>query len=173
MSRANQRQHGYSLIELIVVVGMIGVITLVAIPAMNTLLPQYRASAAASEIAGALRMSRTLAMSTRNNVRMILSPTDNRWCLQQASGSNWIPLGLDGKPYPYTDNKWKDLERVDMDGGSVFTIVMERDGTIESGSTQSVVLNAVTGNPKWLQWDRYTVNVLPSGYVSIAKTKNF
>lgn len=156
--------------ELIVVVGMIGAVTLVTIPALNQLMPQYRTRAAASEMAASLRMLRSQALGVRNDFRMTVNPVSSCECytLAQADGASWIPLGENGKPTPSGQFYWKHLDRVDLTGASVYTITMQRDGT--PSAAVSIVLDSVKP-PLHPKYDRYTVAVAASGNITITPSK--
>lgn len=170
MRQASHRERGFTLNELLIIVGMMGLVTLVSIPALNQLLPQYRTRAAASEVAASLRMIRTQAMSTRSDYRMTVNPDPSCECyaLAQSRNGTWIPIGENGRPTPYGDVRWKRLYRVDLAGTSVYTITMERDGT--ASAPVDIVLDAVKPQsaPKY---DRYTVGVSSSGYVAVVPSK--
>ncbi|MBI4763930.1 MAG: GspH/FimT family pseudopilin [Deltaproteobacteria bacterium] len=59
--------RGFSLIELIVVMALIGIISLIAAPTLSTMLSNYRIKNAANELAAAIQLARTTAISRNAN----------------------------------------------------------------------------------------------------------
>jgi type IV fimbrial biogenesis protein FimT len=59
--------RGFSLIELIVVIALIGIISLIAAPTLSTMLSNYRIKNAANELAAAIQLARTTAISRNAN----------------------------------------------------------------------------------------------------------
>ena len=57
MRRHCKNARGYTLAELLTVVGIVGVVSLVSIPAFIQLMPQYRIRGASTELSAALRMT--------------------------------------------------------------------------------------------------------------------
>lgn len=65
MRAPQRRSAGYSLVEIMIVVAMIGVVTLVTVPAFVTIMPQYRVRGAASEGLAHFRSVRQTAVTSR------------------------------------------------------------------------------------------------------------
>lgn len=63
MSKATTNERGFGVVELIVVVGLVGLLTTLAVPNMLTYWRQSSLSAGASELAGVLNRARQLAIS--------------------------------------------------------------------------------------------------------------
>lgn len=71
--------RGYSLIELLVVVAMVGIVAVITVPALLQLMPQYRIRSAASETAAAIRMIRSQAIAQRTPWRIDFDLANNRY----------------------------------------------------------------------------------------------
>ncbi len=71
----NPDSRGYSLLELIIVIALIGIISLIAAPTMSTMLSNYRIRNAANELAATIQLARTTAISRNANcvVEVIMS----------------------------------------------------------------------------------------------------
>ena len=119
-------QRGYSLIELLVVVAMIGVVLLVTVPALIQLMPQYRIRSAASEAAGGMRMIRQRAIATRTPWRITFDVSGNRyrfWTLtspwaDMSVATNWKAIRRDGRTPDLLGEDWFRLAAADLNGAT-------------------------------------------------------
>ncbi|MBE7545862.1 type II secretion system protein [uncultured Candidatus Kuenenia sp.] len=66
-----QNQKGFSLIELIVVMAIMGIATGIAVPVYNNMKPQIRLNGAARQVMGDLMWARMQAVSQNNRYRII------------------------------------------------------------------------------------------------------
>ena len=82
------RRHdeaGFSLVELLTVVGIIGIMAVVAIPAIGSYIRNYRIRGAASQVAGELQTARARAIkrnATLGVVLLVVSPTTYRYVIE-------------------------------------------------------------------------------------------
>lgn len=67
---AHMRQEGYSLLELMVTLAVIGIVSTLAVPSFASLNSRIQIRCATEEIASELRLARQLAMTHRNRVRL-------------------------------------------------------------------------------------------------------
>jgi prepilin-type N-terminal cleavage/methylation domain-containing protein len=109
-----RRQKGMSLVELLVVVGMIGVIALVTVPAMLQLMPQYRIRSAASELSAALRYARQKALGTRVPWKVSFDSTKERYAYAQYIGTTVTDAGL------ATTANWQNMKRDGLKAGTSY-----------------------------------------------------
>lgn len=89
--------HGFTLIELMVTVAIIGIVALVAVPGMQALINSSRLNGQAGELVSALQLARSEAV--RRNVRVVVCPTDGSStsttaCSSSANWANWAILDL-------------------------------------------------------------------------------
>src|SRR5215212_2828311 len=140
-----KRERGYSLSELLTVVAIVGLITLVSLPAIFQLLPQYRVRSATGEIGSVIRMARQNAQSTRRPWRVTFDTTNGRYAMAMlntptaalTTPGNWTPVGSNNRPTSST-NAWRNLKFMtvsstgflDVDSSNGIDIIFIRDGSL-------------------------------------------
>lgn len=165
--RKQHRSRGYSVTELLTVVGMVGVITLVGLPAFLQIIPQYRIRGAASEMASTLRMIRSKAISTRTQWRMTVDPTNDEYWLEHQIGGAWTRIGENGRPLP-PNGKWEKKPGADlMPAGANIIVTFTRDGS-PAGGARTIIAGV---NNSFVKYNRYTILVDASGNVTVTASK--
>jgi Tfp pilus assembly protein FimT len=89
-------EMGFSVLELIVVIGVLAVMLGLATVAQSRLLPNYRLSAATRQLATDLRMLRAKAIAQNARFRMVLTANGDTYTAERwDSGSGtWLPYAL-------------------------------------------------------------------------------
>lgn len=121
MNRRPTGSRGYSLSELLTIVAMLGVITLVTVPALMQIMPQYRIRGAASETAANIRQIRQRAMTTRTTHRISFDPVNERYSYSMLTAqtadpnlaASWDPLTSDARREA-EDTEWITVSSVDL-----------------------------------------------------------
>lgn len=81
------RSDGFSVAELLVVIGMIGVFAVVAMPVFANFLQAQRTRSAAQELVTLLNQARQLAISTNSSYRVEIDTDNNRLRFVRTNGS--------------------------------------------------------------------------------------
>lgn len=200
MQRRRSAQSGFSLTELLTVVGIIGIIAVITVPAMLQLMPQYRIRSAASEAGAGLRMLRQKAITTRTPWRVSWDATNDRYKysrlkepnMTRSTAANWQDVYRDGRPASTeqwirgskidirtaTTNEFKD---VDCDGYK--DIIFLRDGSVATdangGGCGAGSALAFTTAPSvvlavdnsFVRYNRYYLQLEKNGKLTITATK--
>ena len=98
MPRESETQEqGWSLIELLIVLAIMGIISMLAGPSYQTLAARVQARSATAEIASELRLARHLAMARRERLRVIFDRESRTITLQRADAEGILHV------YQYVD----------------------------------------------------------------------
>jgi prepilin-type N-terminal cleavage/methylation domain-containing protein len=200
MRRTTKRQRGFNLIEMLVVVSMIGIISVVMIPALAQLMPQYRIRSAAAELAGRIRSARQNALATRREWRVTFDAATDRYALSMLANpnddisvsTNWTRMGWNARPVTSAEAWWSNLARGvnlisatpnpfrDVDCANGVDLVFLRTGQVSTnaGCGSSTALDfttlpsvALTTDSSLVRFNRYTIQVEESGVVRIVPSK--
>jgi len=102
MTFTKRSERGFTVVELITVVGIMMVITAIATPSFYYWLPKYRLSAGARQIAADLQLARMKAISQNTSYRLRFTDTDiyemqkndGGWAVAPGHGSVKLPEGI-------------------------------------------------------------------------------
>ena len=151
----NHSQSGFTLTEILVVVGIIGVMLLFSLPAIAERYKGYRVRTMANELSSDLRAARHTAITRRADVDFTVRDEGDSPANQ----------------YNYTNSKGI-VRLVDMPEGIVITsapasaITFERNGSLD-GSAATIVLESQVSSDRI---DQYTVNISIVGMVTVDYT---
>ena len=98
-SRRTRRSGGFSVLELLVVIGIGALLASYATLGQSSLLPHYRLSAATRQVVTDLRLLRAKAIAQNNRFRMVLAANSNAYHAERfnAATNAWEPYALYGR----------------------------------------------------------------------------
>jgi Tfp pilus assembly protein FimT len=89
VQRRRSNQGGWSLMETLVVFGVIGIMAAVAFPRFRGMTGPYATRAAASQLAAEFAAARLRAISTNCSVRVTYTSSNSTYQVQRQVGGNW------------------------------------------------------------------------------------
>ena len=119
MTFTKRSERGFTVVELITVVGIMMVITAIATPSFYYWLPKYRLSAGARQIAADLQLARMKAISQNTSYRLsftaddtyVMQKNDGGWDVAPGHGSVTLPEGItvtNGDPFvPFNTSEFQ------------------------------------------------------------------
>lgn len=140
MKRQNKQKHGFTLVELILVVLILAIAAMVAVPAFSSA-SDLQVRATANRIAGDLDFVRGLAITRQQNYAIVFDPVGESYDIRAAGGdeSTVITNPLDGRDFAV------DLT-ADSSVGGVNIVSTVFDGTADNAITFDYLGTPYAGN---------------------------
>ncbi len=125
-----KRRSGFTLIELICVVAILGLMVLLAVSRLDNILPKYRLRGAAREVAALLKQAQTRAAASGRDVYFQIEVGQGRYSLlapfpKESTGG--IPKGP--PEYEYQES----FRRTLPDGVQFVDVILGADQLVDSG----------------------------------------
>jgi type IV fimbrial biogenesis protein FimT len=92
--RQQGSSSGFTLVELLVTIAVVGIVTVVAVPSVQNLINANRLAASAEDLSAALQLARSEA-NRRNTVVTICATSNGTTCANTRAWNRWIILGRD------------------------------------------------------------------------------
>ncbi len=168
MKRQLYRDRGFSLIELMVVIGFLAILMSLAIPGGSSLLSAHKAKASVIEVFSRLRVARTRAIFENQPYSVLFNAANNTYrVFSDANANGAFDIGVDVDYLPGGTVSLQDVmigsANISLIGGGVAPVAtFLPDGGMLNGLGGTVVFNPVEVGGR-----SYTINLIgPTGRVS-------
>lgn len=141
--RRARGESGFSFVELVVVVALLGMVVLVGMPAMQDWLERYRVRTAAQNLAATIQLQRMRAVSRNREFRIDFDQATRSYTLFEADGgggwnqvqqaANTLPMGV-----TFTGGAGDPIEPVF--NGNDDVLVFHPDGSVNDRLAQTDVI---------------------------------
>ena len=163
-------QHGFALMEALIVVALIGIVLAIAIPLLATMLRNWRVQTAASQFAVQLRFARNAAVKQKYKYRIVINEANEAYRVEKetdyGSGTYELVPGVSGQTKEIAGDDYVTLpEGVTIDDSSTDgPIVFNYRGANDGQTTYDIKIDTVTNV-------RYTITVTPSGGITTSRSE--
>lgn len=152
---------GFTLVELMVTLAVIGILALAAAPAMTSMINNSQVNSQASELTAALQLARSEAI--RRNAPVTLCPSaDGSTCASSASWAGWVVRGRDNAAGTVDVIRSNTAGSKTDVSGPAGGIVFKPSGLLDSQACIMVVSKAADSKRQ--------ISVMISGVVSSSST---
>ncbi len=139
LMRARQTQSGFSIIELMIAIAVLGVLLGVGMPSMFTWLQNSQIRTASETLLTGLNLARNEAVRRNVTVRFTLTTTLDASCAASAGGPNWVVSLAD----PTTGTN----KCAEVPSDTVVPQIVQSKSAAEG--TPNAVINATGGSSMW------------------------
>ncbi|MCX5868076.1 MAG: prepilin-type N-terminal cleavage/methylation domain-containing protein [Proteobacteria bacterium] len=125
-----KNESGFSLIEMMVVMAIIGLMAAIAVPSFNALMQKGRLKAAGREITMELILARAHSISTGLSQTITFDPANGTWTIPGKGTGSFASKGYHG--IAFEDSSGDPIQFKTSAGADVDSITFKPDGTLEN-----------------------------------------
>jgi prepilin-type N-terminal cleavage/methylation domain-containing protein len=165
----NRRESGYSLVEILVVVAMIGIISLVTVPNFIAMQHSNKMKASLRGFVSNIRSARQRAVTrhVKTKVSFVTGTATTARTYSVAefdpATSTWTPVGTGGKGLEESCYFFTQTGFTDIDADGTLDVVFKNDGALDLGSATLPAFLEMKSD--WKNTPKYKVTVEFSGAV--------
>jgi prepilin-type N-terminal cleavage/methylation domain-containing protein len=171
MRSRNIASRGYSLVELIVVVAIIGVMSMVTIPAFMNYARANSLKSAFTAFTADIRNCRQRAISRNSQVRLELDSNNSYKFYEKPNAGTWAALKqFSGSGGPGGNTKFLDAGLTfsadtlgDSDSNSKHDILFQADGTVTTGTSGTITMLSPWKN---IASNQYVITLTTAGKIT-------
>jgi len=89
-----KRQAGYTLVEVMIVVAIIGIMATIGIPSFIAVMPRIRLNSNVMVLSNEIALARVRAISKSTDFRIVFDPGGESYTLSKFAGGAWQSLGI-------------------------------------------------------------------------------
>lgn len=158
-----KREAGFTAVELVVTMTVIGVAMLASVPAFSTFMQSNNLKGSTEQMAGHLKLARQQAVAEGTPYLMVFNQTANTYAIVKDTNGNGLPNSGEAVKGPFALPKKINLTNPTSGGFAANAVQLRPDGT--ASQSGSVVLGSTRGKA-------YRLTVLgPTATVQIAKVE--
>jgi type IV fimbrial biogenesis protein FimU len=139
---SKRRPRGFTAIELIVAIGLFGVVVTFTVLAQSRLLPHYRLSTATRQVITDLRLLRSKAITQNAPFRMVFTAGGGSYSAERLVAGTWQQYAL----YQRSAATSGSVRSIDLPSTvtttSAVTVTFEPRGTVTTGGSPPIALSA-------------------------------
>jgi len=143
-----RREAGFSLLEILLVVGVVGVLTAITVPMIAGAMDRYEVTSASQQVASTIRTARLQAVARNRNTRVRFDFPAAGQYQTEVQDPGWTPLGA------------VQLLPPDVSFGAAATVQFGPNGRLVGAAAAITLTNGNAGSDR-------TINVTASGRIEL------
>lgn len=167
----SRAQAGFSLVELMVVIAIIGVMAVIAIPSFIAIMPRIKLNGNAMILSNEIALARVRAISKSNDFRIVFDPAGESYTPWKYQGGAWLSLGttkLNGSDLFSVAGLRGDITACGSAAGSFITpetLIVCANGQVNIGLNTQAVIELRASDSMY----RKQITIEPSGRMFVKR----
>jgi prepilin-type N-terminal cleavage/methylation domain-containing protein len=149
-------QKGFSLIEVLIVIAIIGIVSAIAVPNMTIMMRSYRLKSAANDLASTLQLARMTAIAQNSNSVVTFNTISQSYLVFSDNGDGGGPLDINNNVQSGTEPTIKTVSVRNEYSGEItlgtpsfgLTTYFNAQGGLKENGAGSIVLQNTSGESR-------------------------